>query len=86
MDVTVGGDADLQISVEDDGPGIPQREQKSIFQRFVRLKEKERPSVPGLGLGLAGVKALVEAMGGNISLESREGAGTRFTVSIPPLG
>ncbi len=85
VDVTIGGDADLQVSVEDDGAGIPQKDQKSIFQRFVRLKDKQRPYVPGLGLGLAGVKALVEAMGGKITFVSREGVGTRFSVSIPPL-
>ena len=83
--MSISGDADLLVSVEDDGPGIPERDQKSIFQRFVRLKADEQPSVPGLGLGLAGVKALVEAMGGKISIVSREGIGTRFSVTIPPL-
>jgi signal transduction histidine kinase len=85
VDVTISGDADLLVSVEDDGPGIPEKNQKSIFQRFVRLKNKEHPYVPGLGLGLAGVKALVEAMGGKIAFASREGVGTRFSVNIPPL-
>ncbi len=85
VDVVVSGDADLLVSVEDDGPGIPERSQKSIFQRFVRLKNKEHRPVPGLGLGLAGVKALVEAMGGKIAFVSREGVGARFSVNIPPL-
>ena len=85
VDVSIGGDADLLVSVEDDGSGIPERDQPSIFQRFARLKADEHPSVPGLGLGLAGVKALVEAMGGKISFVSREGIGTRFSVTIPPL-
>ena len=83
--VSIGGDANLLVSVEDDGPGIPRGEQGVVFERFVRLNGKEYPDAPGLGLGLAGVKALVEAMGGKISLESREGAGTRFSVDIPPL-
>jgi signal transduction histidine kinase len=85
VDVSISGDADLLVSVEDDGPGIPDKDQKSIFQRFVRLKDKGRPYVPGLGLGLSGVKALVEAMGGKITLVSRKGAGTRFSVNIPPI-
>ena len=85
VEVSIRGDVDLLISVEDDGPGIPQEDQGAVFGRFVRLIGKEYPDVPGLGLGLAGVKALVEAMGGNISLVSREGSGTRFSVSIPPL-
>jgi signal transduction histidine kinase len=85
VDVSISGDADLLVSVEDDGPGIPDKDQKSIFQRFVRLKDKGRPYVPGLGLGLAGVKALVEAMGGKIAFVSREGVGTRFSVNIPPI-
>ncbi|MDH3383060.1 MAG: HAMP domain-containing histidine kinase [Deltaproteobacteria bacterium] len=85
VDVSIRGDTDLLVSVEDDGPGIPDKDQKSIFQRFVRLKDKEHPYVPGLGLGLSGVKALVEAMGGKITLVSRKGVGTRFSVNIPPL-
>jgi len=85
VDVSIGGDENLLVSVEDDGPGIPRRDQESIFKRFIRLKDKEHPDLPGLGLGLAGVKALVEAMGGNISFASGKGAGTRFSVDIPPL-
>jgi CheY-like chemotaxis protein len=76
---------DLCISVEDDGVGIPQEQQEAIFERFVRLNDKRYAGVPGLGLGLTGVKALLDAMGGEITLESREGFGTRFMVRIPPL-
>ena len=83
--VKVSGEADLLISVEDDGIGIPSNEQELIFERFVRLKDERRPDVPGLGLGLTGVKALVEAMGGDIKLTSAQGAGTKFTIRIPPI-
>jgi signal transduction histidine kinase len=85
MAVSIGGDSDLLISVEDDGRGIPLAGQEIIFDRFVRLKDKKRADVPGLGLGLTGVKTLVGAMRGEIILKSREGIGTRFTVRIPPL-
>jgi signal transduction histidine kinase len=83
--VSVHGDVNLLVSVADDGPGIHQGEQEAVFERFVRLKDKQHPYVPGLGLGLAGLKAMVEAMGGTISLRSREGAGSEFSVDIPPL-
>jgi len=76
---------DLCISVEDDGVGIPKEQQQAIFGRFVRLNDKRYAGVPGLGLGLTGVKALLDAMGGEITLESREDFGTRFMVRIPPL-
>ncbi len=85
MGVQISGEVDLVILVEDDGIGIPLDEQEVIFERFVRLNDKKRTYVPGLGLGLTGVKTLVEAMGGEITLESREGMGTRFTVRIPPI-
>jgi two-component system OmpR family sensor kinase len=85
MDVSISGEVDLVVSVEDDGYGIPQEEQEAIFKRFVRLNNKTKPDLKGLGLGLTGVKALVKAMGGEITLESREGSGTRFMVRIPPL-
>jgi len=85
LQVSIRGDVDLLISVEDDGPGISQADQEAVFERFVRPTDKDYPDVPGLGLGLAGVKALVEAMGGSISLAGREGLGARFSVNIPPL-
>ncbi len=85
INASIEGDLDLLVSIEDDGLGIPQGEQEIIFERFVRLNDKKSTDVPGLGLGLSGVKALVEDMGGEITLESREGLGTRFTVRIPPL-
>jgi signal transduction histidine kinase len=83
--MTVSGETDLTVLVEDDGRGIPLEKQETIFERFVRLTDKKQPDVPGLGLGLTGVKTLVEAMGGEITVVSQEGLGARFTVRIPPL-
>jgi signal transduction histidine kinase len=85
MEVKISGEADLIVLVEDDGIGIPLDEQELVFKRFVRLNDKRRAYVPGLGLGLTGVKILVETMGGDIELESREGVGTRFIIRIPPI-
>jgi two-component system, OmpR family, sensor kinase len=83
--VSIRGDSDLFITVEDDGAGIPLKEQAVIFERFARLNNKDQGDIQGLGLGLTGVKALVEAMDGEITLLSREGIGSRFTVRIPTL-
>ena len=85
MEVKISGEPDLLVSVEDDGIGIPLKDQTVIFERFFRLNNEKSGYVPGLGLGLAGVKALVEAMGGEIRVESQVGVGTRFMVRIPPL-
>jgi len=85
MGVKISGEGDLLILIEDDGIGIPLEDQEAIFERFVRLNNEKRPYVPGLGLGLTGVKTLVEAMEGEITLESKEGVGTRFKVRIPPI-
>jgi signal transduction histidine kinase len=85
MGVVISGEMDLLVSVEDDGIGIPAAEQEAIFKRFVRLHDKRNAHIQGLGLGLTGVKTLVEAMGGNITLESKENVGTRFIVRIPPI-
>jgi CheY-like chemotaxis protein len=85
MEVKISGETDLVVSVKDDGIGIPLESQGVIFERFVRLNDEKRAYVPGLGLGLTGVKALVEAMEGEIRLESQEGIGTEFMVRIPPI-
>ena len=83
--LTVSGESDLIVFVEDDGMGIPLEKQETIFERFVRLTDQKHVDVPGLGLGLTGVKTLVKAMGGEITVASREGFGARFMVRIPPL-
>ena len=83
--VTINGETDLTVLVEDDGRGIPLEKQKTIFERFVRLTDKKQSDVQGLGLGLTGVKTLVKAMGGEITVVSREGMGAQFKVRIPPL-
>jgi len=85
VELSISGEGDLLILVKDDGQGIPPEEQEMIFQRFTRLKDKKNVEMPGLGLGLAGVKTLVEAMAGEITFESQEGVGTRFKVRIPPI-
>jgi signal transduction histidine kinase len=71
--------------VMDDSSGIAPEEHERIFQRFVRLGNGDRPEVQGMGLGLSGVKLLLETMGGEIHVESRQGTGACFTIRIPPL-
>jgi signal transduction histidine kinase len=85
MRICIQGDQDLLISIEDDGFGIPPEAHEAVFKRFVRLKDKRCGDVPGYGLGLSGVKSLVEAMGGEITLESKEGSGSCFTIRVPSL-
>ena len=65
--------------VSDQGPGIDPEDQQRIFERFERAKGTEG----GTGLGLAIARRLANSMGGDISLESTPGQGSRFTVSLP---
>jgi signal transduction histidine kinase len=71
------------FSVQDTGDGIPEEYLPTIFGRFVRIKG--RPG-GGTGLGLAIAKRLVEAQGGQISVESRSGQGATFTFTLPIRG
>jgi two-component system OmpR family sensor kinase len=71
----------VRLWVRDTGPGIPEHEQQRIFERFVRLDGARAGE--GAGLGLAITRAVAEAHGGRVELESRPGAGARFTVIIP---
>lgn len=86
VDVKISGDPDLVVSIADDGPGIPEPDQEAVFRRFVQLKGDANAAVPGLGLGLAGVRTLVDTMGGKITLVSPKRSGAELSVSIPPLG
>ena len=72
-----------EISVSDTGIGIPQKDIPYIFERFYRTDESRARKSGGMGIGLAIVKAIVEAHGGSIRVDSKVGAGSIFTVTIP---
>ena len=74
-------DDTVQVRIKDDGIGIPVAEQARIWDRLYR-GDKSRGH-RGLGLGLSLVKAVVEAHGGRVTVESAEGAGSEFSVSLP---
>jgi NtrC-family two-component system sensor histidine kinase KinB len=71
----------VQISVSDDGPGIPYEYQSKIFDKFVQVKSDK--AVGGSGLGLAICKEIVRAHGGTIWVDSVPGSGSRFTFTLP---
>jgi signal transduction histidine kinase len=73
----------VDISVEDTGIGIPPESVDEIFDRFHQVQRKERGSREGTGIGLAIVKSLVELHGGNVTVQSEIGKGSRFTVALP---
>lgn len=68
------------LTVCDTGPGIPPEELPRVFERFYRGRPSRSPDVPGVGLGLAIARAIVEAQGGTIAVDSTPGGGTTFTV------
>lgn len=76
-------DGEARIAVTDQGPGIPREEQSKIFQRFADLENSNRAAKGGTGLGLNICKALVDALGGTIGFDTREGVGTTFYFTLP---
>jgi signal transduction histidine kinase len=74
---------EVAISVRDRGMGIEPREQRDIFQKFVRGAAAKKAGIKGTGIGLSMVRQIVEACGGEIRLESEEGAGSTFTILLP---
>ncbi len=75
----------LEIEVSDDGVGIPAVHLPRIFERFYRVDRSRSREMGGTGLGLAIVKHIVRAHGGSVEVESQEGHGTLFRVSLPAL-
>ncbi|MBV9581817.1 MAG: PAS domain-containing sensor histidine kinase [Chloroflexi bacterium] len=69
------------ISVTDQGPGIPPEHQAGLFERFYRVRSGS--DVPGVGLGLAIAKGIVDAHGGNIGIDSKPGSGTSVWFTLP---
>jgi signal transduction histidine kinase len=76
-------DAEVVVTVIDDGPGIPEEQLGQIFQRFTRGDAGLTQRVGGTGLGLAISKSLVELHGGTIEVDSTPGAGSSFSFRLP---
>jgi two-component system OmpR family sensor kinase len=73
------------VTVADDGPGLDAETAGRVFDRFVRGEQSRSRRSGGAGLGLAIAKAIVEAHGGTITLDTAPGTGCRFMVSLPRL-
>jgi len=85
--VTLTAPADsawVEVRIDDEGPGIPLAEHEAVWERFYRVQSPRHRDVPGTGLGLPIVRALVEhRIGGQVSLSSDGVSGTSVVVRIP---
>ena len=73
----------VEITVEDDGPGIPEARQAEIFEPFRRLPQSNGEAIEGTGLGLTVARSLVRGLGGEITLANRAEGGLRVSISLP---
>lgn len=81
-DVRLNHYGKFQFIVEDNGRGISREFKKDLFQPFKRERNTTKSGVLGTGLGLSVVKSLVDLMEGSVAVESEEGKGSKFTVSL----
>lgn len=82
LDATRGPGA-VRIAISDRGPGIPKRERVEIFEPFRRGAAVAGASAPGSGLGLAVVRSIVAAHGGQVEVGAAPGGGAVVTVRLP---
>ena len=75
--------SEVVLTVDDDGPGIPESERVRVLQRFVRLDEARSRDVGGSGLGLSIVDEVVRAHGGSVSIEQSPLGGARVQITLP---
>jgi two-component system, OmpR family, sensor histidine kinase SenX3 len=85
VSATRDGASTAQISVADQGIGIPERDLERIFERFYRVDPARSRATGGTGLGLAIVKHVVAAHSGKVTVWSKEGVGSTFTLRLPAI-
>jgi signal transduction histidine kinase len=73
----------IEITVDDDGPGIPEPELTRVLEPFYRLEESRSTNTGGVGLGLAIALAAIQAHGGELALRNLSGGGLRALVRLP---
>jgi two-component system phosphate regulon sensor histidine kinase PhoR len=71
------------LEVEDNGMGVPEKEQERLFERFYRSEKATLDAIPGTGLGLAICQAIAKSHNGSLDLKSKEGLGTTLTLCFP---
>jgi len=76
-------DETVQIAISDTGIGIPSEDLPRVFERFYRVDKARSREMGGTGLGLSIVKHVMEQMGGTVTVDSRLGEGSRFTLAMP---
>jgi signal transduction histidine kinase len=74
---------EVELSVEDDGTGVPEPQRERVFERFVRLDDARARDAGGSGLGLAIVAEIVRAHGGSVAVSESASGGARFVVRLP---
>jgi len=79
------GKEQIEISISDNGIGIPAQYQSKVFDKFFRVPHGNRHNIKGHGLGLSYVKEVIKNQGGKIHLKSEEGIGTTFMLNIPKI-
>ncbi len=77
---------EVEVVVEDDGPGIPPEALERVFERFYRVDKARSREQGGTGLGLSIVKHIVQSHGGRVWVKSEAGQGARFYFTLPPDG
>jgi len=80
--IATAGNA-LEITIDDEGPGIPDAELSKVFQPFYRVEDSRSRDSGGTGLGLAIAQSIVQAHGGELTLANRPGGGLRASIKLP---
>jgi signal transduction histidine kinase len=73
----------IEVTIDDEGPGIPEQELSRVFDPFYRVEQSRGPETGGVGLGLAIAQSIVQGHGGELTLGNRPVAGLRASITLP---